>query len=73
MALKLISMPQSDATNREINPVITPNNKKRKSTLRKAPQAPKRFKSSYIIFIVHVQVKIKVELGGKASVRNLFI
>jgi len=44
-----------------------PIKKKRKSNLRKAPQAPKRFKSSYILFFVHVQVKIKAELGGGAS------
>jgi len=42
------------------------NKKKAKSPLRKAPQAPKRFKSSYILFFMHVQEKIKAELNGKA-------
>lgn len=31
--------------------------------MRKAPQAPKRFKSSYILFFLHVQKRIKNELG----------
>lgn len=42
--------------------------KKRESTLRKAPQAPKRFKSSYIIFFMAQQDIIKNEIGPKASV-----
>lgn len=42
--------------------------KKRESTLRKAPQAPKRFKSSYIIFFMAQQDVIKDEIGLKASV-----
>ena len=50
----------------------SPIEKKRKSDLRKAPQAPKRFKSSYILFFVHIQAKIKAELGRGASVRTLF-
>ena len=45
--------------------------KKKPSPLRKAPQAPKRFKSSYILFFLHVQVKAKAELGARASVRML--
>ena len=49
-----------------------PIKKKRKTSMRKAPQAPKRFKSSYILFFLHVQVKIQDELGGKVSVRILF-
>ena len=38
------------------------------STLRKAPQAPKRFKSSYICFFMDKQPEIKEELGEKATV-----
>lgn len=40
------------------------------STLRKAPQAPKRFKSSYIMFFMAKQQEIKAELGGGASVSS---
>ena len=42
--------------------------RKRESTLRKAPGAPKRFKSSYIIFFMAQRESIKRELGSKASV-----
>lgn len=73
MQLPSVSMQEPDLANIETKKVGTPNKKKGKSTLRKAPQAPKRFKSSYILFFVHVQVKIKAELGGRASVRALFI
>ena len=48
---------------------------KRDGILRKAPQAPRRFKSSYILFFMEKQKEIKAELGEKASVstRNSFI
>lgn len=42
--------------------------KRDSSALRKAPQAPKRFKSSYIMFFMAKQQKIKAELGAGASV-----
>jgi hypothetical protein len=43
--------------------------KKRDATaLRKAPQAPKRFKSSYICFFMAKQPEIKGELGDSATV-----
>ena len=45
--------------------------KKRKDTLRKAPQAPKRFKSSYICFFMAKQPEIKVSLGDKATVAEI--
>lgn len=46
--------------------------KKRDSAaLRKAPQAPKRFKSSYICFFMEKQPEIKQELGPKATVSLL--
>lgn len=38
------------------------------AALRKAPQAPKRFKSSYICFFMAKQTAIKEELGEKATV-----
>lgn len=38
------------------------------NALRKAPQAPKRFKSSYICFFMAKQPLIKDELGDKATV-----
>jgi hypothetical protein len=43
------------------------------STLRKAPQAPKRFKSSYICFFMEKQPEIKEELGSKATVSDSFV
>lgn len=39
--------------------------------LRKNPKAPKRFKSSYILFFVANQAKIKAELGETASVADI--
>jgi len=47
--------------------------KKRKENppLRKAPQAPKRFKSSYICFFMAKQPEIKAELGEKATVTEI--
>jgi len=41
------------------------------STLRKAPQAPKRFKSSYIMFFMAKQQEIKAELGVGTSVGDV--
>lgn len=41
------------------------------STLRKAPQAPKRFKSSYIMFFMAKQQEIKADLGQGASVGDV--
>eukprot|EP00543_Licmophora_paradoxa_P003446 CAMPEP_0202448528 /NCGR_PEP_ID=MMETSP1360-20130828/7347_1 /ASSEMBLY_ACC=CAM_ASM_000848 /TAXON_ID=515479 /ORGANISM="Licmophora paradoxa, Strain CCMP2313" /LENGTH=338 /DNA_ID=CAMNT_0049066155 /DNA_START=576 /DNA_END=1592 /DNA_ORIENTATION=+ len=49
--------------------------KKRKkrdaASMRKAPQAPKRFKSSYICFFMAKQPLIKEELGDKANVTEV--
>lgn len=45
--------------------------RKRESTLRKAPGAPKRFKSSYILFFMAQRDGIKRELGPKASVGDI--
>jgi len=41
------------------------------SHLRKAPQAPKRFKSSYICFFMAKQPEIKEEFGDKATVTEI--
>lgn len=41
------------------------------SSLRKAPQAPKRFKSSYICFFMAKQPEIKDALGEKATVTEI--
>jgi len=43
-------------------------NTKRKRKLRKAPGAPKRFKSSYILFFMAHREGIKKELGVNSSV-----
>jgi hypothetical protein len=45
-----------------------PRKKRDQSALRKAPGAPKRFKSSYICFFIHNQPEIKEELGDAATV-----
>jgi hypothetical protein len=48
---------------------VKPVHKKKMRPLKKAPQAPKRFKSSYILFFIQVQEKIKKSLPvGQASV-----
>lgn len=39
--------------------------------LRKNPMAPKRFKSSYIMFFMSKQPDIKAELGDKATVTEI--
>jgi len=41
------------------------------SQFRKAPQAPKRFKSSYIFFFTENQAKVKEQLGPQASVADV--
>lgn len=46
-------------------------NKRKKhvaSSLRKAPQAPKRFKSSYICFFTAKRDEVKAEIGGTPTV-----
>ncbi len=41
---------------------------------KKAPGAPKRFKSSYILFFMHVQKKIKEELPpGSHTVSTYYL
>jgi len=41
------------------------------SVMRKAPQAPKRFKSSYICFFIAKQTEIKESLGEEANVTSI--
>lgn len=50
---------------------LKPKRKRDASSLRKAPQAPKRFKSSYILFFMAKQNEIKAKIGPKASVRQI--
>lgn len=50
-----------------------PTKRKRESTLRKAPGAPKRFKSSYILFFMAHRDEIKNELGANASVSGCLL
>jgi len=45
--------------------------KKRSHTLRKAPQAPKRFKSSYICFFMAKRPEIKKALGDEATITSV--
>eukprot|EP00538_Stauroneis_constricta_P002448 CAMPEP_0119550732 /NCGR_PEP_ID=MMETSP1352-20130426/4194_1 /TAXON_ID=265584 /ORGANISM="Stauroneis constricta, Strain CCMP1120" /LENGTH=494 /DNA_ID=CAMNT_0007596679 /DNA_START=86 /DNA_END=1570 /DNA_ORIENTATION=- len=75
--------PDPDATiepppNVQIPPATTEASPKRKNgrkrngtVLRKAPQAPKRFKSSYIMFFMSKQSEIKEMLGSTASVSDI--
>ncbi len=62
------------ATDGKSNTNIGTSSKKKRDgpNLRKAPGAPKRFKSSYIMFFMAKQKEIKEELGDGASV-SLFI
>jgi hypothetical protein len=57
-----------DATFDRAITTSTKTKRKRESSLRKAPGAPKRFKSSYILFFMAQREEIKRELGSKASV-----
>lgn len=71
LASSLPHINNNTSNNSEITPRPQPTVKpkrKRDSNLRKAPQAPKRFKSSYILFFIAQQNVIKSELGPKASV-----
>jgi len=65
--------PSTDVAFDAIREVSPKKNKKKRdgTTLRKAPQAPKRFKSSYICFFMAKQPEIKGELGHKASVTEV--
>ncbi len=63
------TMTKSTATTSETKPI----SKKKIRPLKKAPQAPKRFKSSYILFFIHVQENIKKSLPqGHASVSEMY-
>jgi high mobility group protein B3 len=55
----------------ELPPKRGKKNKREKACLIKAPQAPKRFKSSYICFFMSRQPYIKHELGEHASVSEV--
>lgn len=62
----------SASTPDDASPKRGPGRKKRdNSSLRKAPQAPKRFKSSYICFFMAKQPEIKDQLGEKATVTEI--
>ena len=61
-----------DVTSASLPESPTRGKKKRdNSSLRKAPQAPKRFKSSYICFFMAKQPEIKGELGEKSTVTEI--
>jgi HMG (high mobility group) box len=62
---------QSVASIDEYSPKRGKKNKRDKPPLIKAPQAPKRFKSSYICFFMSQQPHIKQELGEHASVSDV--
>lgn len=54
--------------------VLSPVQSKKKRNdpaLRKAPQAPKRFKSSYIYFFMAKQSEIKEDLGESATIESV--
>ena len=52
-------------------PAVKKAKKNNKLALRKAPNAPKRFKSSYICFFMAKQSIIKEELGNDATVTSI--
>lgn len=54
-----------------VSTTVKPKKKRDGSSLRKAPGAPKRFKSSYIMFFMAKQKEIKSELGEGASVGEI--
>jgi len=54
-----------------LNDDVKSKKKRDGSSLRKAPQAPKRFKSSYILFFMAKQDEIKAELGPNVSVGEI--
>lgn len=63
---------QKQVTNSKAPPSSPKNRRKRDvTTMRKAPQAPKRFKSSYICFFTSKQTEIKNILGDKATVMDI--
>ena len=55
----------------DINLNNSPSKRKKRSKLRRAPQAPKRFRSSFILYNTQMKVNIKADLGSNASVRPL--
>jgi hypothetical protein len=64
--------PDEDVTSASLPESPSRVKKKRdNSSLRKAPQAPKRFKSSYICFFMAKQPEIKGELGEKSTVTEI--
>jgi len=60
-----------DVPSSTIEIVVKGKKKRDASALRKAPQAPKRFKSSYIMFFMAKQQEIKAKLGVGASVGDV--
>jgi hypothetical protein len=64
---------QEDTPVRKEAPKKQSRGKKRNASnqFRKAPGAPKRFKSSYIFFFTDCQAKLMKELGQKASVDDV--
>jgi len=71
---EVISMEEPELKDDSISPPMKKKAGKKKrdgSTLRKAPQAPKRFKSSYICFFMARQPQIKDSLGDKATVTEI--
>lgn len=51
-----------------VKPIVKSKKKRDASRIRKPPEAPKRFKSSYILFFMAKQKEIKEELGEGVSV-----
>jgi hypothetical protein len=73
-AIPKISTDNITATAKNSSTVSSPTKQRRKrdvTTMRKAPQAPKRFKSSYICFFTSKQPEIKGTLGDKATVMEV--
>jgi len=54
-----------------MNPTTTDDSKSKKPGFRKAPGAPKRFKSPYIIFSISRMAKYRQEMGSKTNVTSI--
>ena len=61
-------VPHMDGLDDPGNDLAILGSRKKAGSLRKAPQAPKRFKSSYILFFMAKQQEIKNSIGPNAGV-----
>lgn len=71
-AVRTVAANKTSGSKRKLPSSSSSKRKKRETpSLRKAPQAPKRFRSSYICFFTAKQPEIKKELGDEATVGEI--